>query len=156
LLVVGLFVSIHSFAYLISPRYSYRFVRDMEEEAVETYSSCLKVSNLPIVVNKRVMSDNVMEAKPHSCNISRKLVGISRINDHRSNCQIYPLLTFIYLEYFRTNLTFFHSCVDKYLTNICTFSVTLTYVCDFDFDLDLLFVILLNNVETTQHISEIA
>ncbi|XP_060078073.1 alternative oxidase, mitochondrial-like [Ylistrum balloti] len=38
----GIFVTFFSFAYLLSPRFCHRFVGYLEEEAVVTYSKCLK------------------------------------------------------------------------------------------------------------------
>ena len=42
-LFAGMFVSLFSLAYLISPRFCHRFVGYLEEEAVRTYTHCLEV-----------------------------------------------------------------------------------------------------------------
>lgn len=40
---LGIFVTLFSVAYLISPRFCHRFVGYLEEEAVKTYTHCLEV-----------------------------------------------------------------------------------------------------------------
>ena len=40
--VQGIFVSVFSIAYIISPRFCHRFVGYLEEEAVKTYTHCLE------------------------------------------------------------------------------------------------------------------
>ena len=42
----GLFVNCFFIAYMLSPRFCHRFVGYLEEEAVKTYTYCLKVNNL--------------------------------------------------------------------------------------------------------------
>jgi len=45
LLFSGVFVNLFFIAYILSPRFCHRFVGYLEEEAVKTYTYCLKVSN---------------------------------------------------------------------------------------------------------------
>ena len=40
---IGMFVTLFSLVYLISPKYCHRFVGYLEEEAVRTYTHCLEV-----------------------------------------------------------------------------------------------------------------
>ena len=42
-LISGVFVNCFFIAYMISPRFCHRFVGYLEEEAVKTYTYCLKV-----------------------------------------------------------------------------------------------------------------
>ncbi|KAJ7391966.1 hypothetical protein OS493_016273 [Desmophyllum pertusum] len=46
LLAQGVFVNFFFIAYLLSPRFCHRFVGYLEEEAVKTYTYCLKVINI--------------------------------------------------------------------------------------------------------------
>ena len=41
--ITGVFVTWFSIAYMLAPRYCHRFVGYLEEEAVVTYTKCLKV-----------------------------------------------------------------------------------------------------------------
>ena len=41
----GVFVNLFFIAYILSPRFCHRFVGYLEEEAVKTYTYCLKVIN---------------------------------------------------------------------------------------------------------------
>lgn len=42
----GVFVNLFFIAYILSPRFCHRFVGYLEEEAVKTYTYCLKVINI--------------------------------------------------------------------------------------------------------------
>ena len=46
LLFSGVFVNLFFIAYILSPRFCHRFVGYLEEEAVKTYTYCLKVINI--------------------------------------------------------------------------------------------------------------
>ncbi|XP_020631717.1 alternative oxidase, mitochondrial-like [Orbicella faveolata] len=46
LLAQGVFVNLFFIAYILSPRFCHRFVGYLEEEAVKTYTYCLKVINI--------------------------------------------------------------------------------------------------------------
>jgi len=46
MLFPGVFVNLFFIAYVLSPRFCHRFVGYLEEEAVKTYTYCLKVINI--------------------------------------------------------------------------------------------------------------
>lgn len=48
---LGIFVGMFGLAYVFSPRFCHRFVGYLEEEAVKTYSHCLEVNLLTVVIN---------------------------------------------------------------------------------------------------------
>ena len=56
LLVTGMFVNLFFLAYLLSPRFCHKFVGYLEEEAVKTYTYCLKVTETVLICFVRLVT----------------------------------------------------------------------------------------------------